>query len=1187
MSTVATTPTVTSGTGKYDSKSPEQFKSKSPDKPERISSKESTSLVTVGPFRPKRQPLESIITTTSSKGKQVMDKLENRLTMKDLNKLQRVFMTEGDGYDNKLALYRDQFCEALSILLEKGTREEYGELFDKIDVAREGSVDWDKFASHMLLEFYEKDDRVKSTQVPQWKDLKSLPSPHKDVIQKVVFLKNTNKYVAVSKEGTISIWPQDLKQSRSFKTGTDTCKGRDLWITHFCALQNINKLALAFTSKEISIYDMSTKLDFNCQYKIQGLPYTPLSLDYWSNPNNPNEALLVWGDVGGFVNVIFFNSANIALFERPPAPAGEKQEPCLSVQLQDVIAEHTYKNAKYTVHEAHKKEWVRQVTYSQYLECFISCATTNVNSMVIGWMEKHTSVTPSKNQQISKEILRKSEFHISQGINAFDYNQTLNLIATAGVNHHVCLWNPYVVSKPNGVLRGHMASVIQVHFMKSRAQLISFSKDKVLRIWDVQLQVCIQRLAGMFPKGPEVYSCLYFDEQRERSGLEKNRLLITFNYQLTMMEMKAEIRDRIMSHDKPVIAAIYNSTYNQVVSVCQSGILIIWMIDTGQKVKQFTSAHGNAEVTCLSQDPTGTKLFTGSTDGTVKIWDFNGHNSHALECAGGQPADVGQVLNLKRSVVVVGWARYVTIFRDSALRDTGALFSQVQPSEWKGGQEHPEDILCCAFTAPNTMVTGSYDGEIVVWNTNSEQASRHLSQRSRRKMLKSRAKSNVSSMNRDVARTSETDAESRPRSRPNSRPKSTSNGGTKEEQNEFGFAVSRLIFLESRKTNSGGGGANLMSCGGSGIVRFWNTSTSSLVAEFTAHANASIIMTTDKLNQWLVTGDADGHIKVWEITEYCMHSQTDVILKSSPPMKCQFQAHNDMINSIDMCERNERSLIITASSDCSVAVHDVRGNKIGIFGQEEHWKIETYDPAEELEDEEGNSEEEAEEEGEEELELEVESVWEPDERAITEPDTHRFNTWDNTCLGKNYQETRVRKRERKQPGTIPNLPYLTWEKTGQAPAGPYSLQPSSGINVVYWTALETQILLDFDPPSKPDVVTITQTANNAINIPKLPALVDTLKQPVPEKEIFPKYILDFEAKMKSYHKMQLNQQLGGGLKGKLGAGGAGRTSLQNIGLQLGQHALKSPPKALNKSLKVPGGRKPGSRRTSVSISEMS
>lgn len=41
--------------------------------------------------------------------------------------------------------------------------------------------------------------------------------------------------------------------------------------------------------------------------------------------------------------------------------------------------------------------------------------------------------------------------------------------------------------------------------------------------------------------------------------------------------------------------------------------------------------------------------------------------------------------------------------------------------------------------------------------------------------------------------------------------------------------------------------------------------------------------------------------------------------------------------------------------------------------------------------------------------------------------------------GKNYQELRVQKRERKQPSTIPDLPYLHWERTGHAPAGPYSV----------------------------------------------------------------------------------------------------------------------------------------------------
>lgn len=55
-------------------------------------------------------------------------------------------------------------------------------------------------------------------------------------------------------------------------------------------------------------------------------------------------------------------------------------------------------------------------------------------------------------------------------------------LATAGINNKVCLWNPYVVSKPVGVLWGHSASVIAVQFFVERKQLFSFSKDKVSNI---------------------------------------------------------------------------------------------------------------------------------------------------------------------------------------------------------------------------------------------------------------------------------------------------------------------------------------------------------------------------------------------------------------------------------------------------------------------------------------------------------------------------------------------------------------------------------------------------------------------------------------------------------------------------------------------------------------------------------
>ncbi|XP_076439227.1 cilia- and flagella-associated protein 337-like isoform X1 [Babylonia areolata] len=1143
--------------------------------------------VSSSPTRSGREPLfESSKSPERQERKSVAldQKLENRLNMKDLERLKSSFMVEGEGYDNKLSLTREQFCEALSLLLKKGTRDEYGELFDKIDVTREGTVDWDKFASHMLLEFYEKDDRVKSTQVPQWKDLKALPSPHKETVQRVAYLKNTNRYIAISKEGCVSMWGLDMKAQRSLKTGTDSCKARDLWITHFVPLQVINKIALAFTSKEIAIYDLSSKLEFNCQYKVQDLAFTPLCLDYWSNPNNANEAILVWGDVGGYVNILFFNSANIALFERPPAPAGEKQEPCLNVHLPDIIA-GKYKNAVYAKYEAHREngkgEWVREVKYSQYLECFISCATTTSNALVIGWMEKHTSVNQnvslSKGKQPGKKgIQRKFEFVVAQGVNSFDYNDHLNLIATAGVNNHVCLWNPYVVFKPNGVLRGHMTSVIEVQFIKNRGQLISFSKDKVLRIWDVQLQVCIQRLAGMFPKGPEVTSTLFYDEGKDRQGQDRNRLFITFNYQITVLDMKTEVKDRIMSHEKPVVASLYNTVYNQVVSVCQAGTLVMWMVDSGQKVKQFNQVHGNSEVTCLTQDASQTRLYTGSTDGTVKVWDFNGHCYHSLECSGGQPADIGQILVLKRSIVVVGWAKYIAVFRNSALREY-----HVQPADWKGGQEHAEDILCLDFMGPNTLASGSYDGEIVIWNTNSEHASRHLAQRSRRG-LKSRGRTfmtsketnpptrqatqgDLSSVGAERSSSSRSKRDSRSARSRTSRLSNTSG----EDQNEFSWAVVRLVYLEARRGNSAGGGANLVSCGGNGWVRFWNTSRSALMAEFIAHQHAgSIIMASDKLNQCLVTADVDGFVKVWSILEYATLS-VDEVITALPPLLSQFQPHQDMINSLEVFERNDRLLIVSASSDCSVALSDVYGNKIGVFGQEEHWKIDPYVALSTLVEEEKSEQEREETVDDFGLDREEDSDWEPDEEAITQPAHYRLNTWDSTVLGKDYQELRVQKRERRQPGTIPDLPYLHWERTGQPPAGPYS-------------ALDTKDLADVHSLVKPDAEKyFTERPGSSESAPKLPALAETLRTAFDEKSLFPNYILDFERNMKNYHSMMLSgsQQKPKNL----------RTSLQNIGMQMGQ--LGGPPRipqSPRKSIKPSGGLSfklkpiPQTRKSSVS-----
>ncbi|VEL06870.1 unnamed protein product [Protopolystoma xenopodis] len=172
----------------------------------------------------------------------------------------------------------------------------------------------------------------------------------------------------------------------------------------------------------------------------------------------------------------------------------------------------------------------------------------------------------------------------------------------------------------------------------------------------------------------------------------------------------------------------------------------------------------------------------------IAVWDMNGQCMHTLICFGGDPGDVGQVVILKRCVIVMGSSNHFTVFRMTNFRD-----HFVYPSEWSGGPEHEDDVLAGCSLPPHSLITGSYDGEIVIWNTNSELAARRMTQR---------CKKHCTDQNRD-----------------------------------FLYNISRLVLLQTRKHITSGmhRGANLVSCGGNGIVRFWNAYSCILVGEYVAH----------------------------------------------------------------------------------------------------------------------------------------------------------------------------------------------------------------------------------------------------------------------------------------------------------------------------------------------------------------
>ena len=77
--------------------------------------------------------------------------------------------------------------------------------------------------------------------------------------------------------------------------------------------------------------------------------------------------------------------------------------------------------------------------------------------------------------------------------------------------------------------------------------------------------------------------------------------------------------------------------------------------------------------------------------------------------------------------------RGITVFRENEFKE-----QRVEPSHWEGKEEHQEDIFCCAkmLASPLLLATGSFDGEIVIWNSSTEFANKHLTSRKRVNVVK-------------------------------------------------------------------------------------------------------------------------------------------------------------------------------------------------------------------------------------------------------------------------------------------------------------------------------------------------------------------------------------------------------------------------------------------------------------------
>nr|XP_054323028.1 EF-hand calcium-binding domain-containing protein 8 isoform X1 [Pongo pygmaeus] len=816
------------------------------------------------------------------------------------------------------ALGMDAFIKAMKKVLSSVSDEMLKELFLKVDSDCEGFVTWQKYVDYMMREFQGKEDMRKSQyRLHFYLPMTVVPLNHGCEVVKVVFLihrfKKIGCFLTVTKDGILQFWSESFSLISSFRLNqAQQLHNQPMWVIDMVCLHNMNLVAVASTRQKIDFFDIS---DHKCvqAFTFIDLDSCALVMDYWSDYH---RGVFCYGDVKG--NVIVFTSENMTsgLFNPRILPRASKWDHWIKVSLQKLLNEKSALHRSYRLKALHPN-WCQQVKFIPQMNVVVSCSAIEKSSLVL-------TILPAK----ASEKPRLSVLHLRKGILCFDYCPDRNFLVTGGYDAFIRLWNPFVSKRPVWLMKGHQTSVTHILVdSRNSSILISVSKDKNIRVWDMLDYICLQSFCGkFFALGNCPITSAYF--------FEKDNTLICSTYSIGILKGYLEAQGPIKAkkrttHCSPLCAVLYSKIFKQVVSGCLRGTVSVWEVVTGRKTMEFSVSGGqHMEMTAMALDESERCLLTGLRDGTMKMWNYN-IGKCLLTFPSPEQLEISGIIHMNKVFYVTGWSKRITHF----------LFHKTKPVllcyHWQ--TYHTEDILSMAKYQNQFLGTSSYSGDILFWNTGtlkpifnfnasrsplplqpkrvqdvnnclaeSHRPSRPCVEREKwayktSRKLSSLSPESVANTNLRRSLVSAPPVMQCPRDKEPDRPvpqqKPSSASGTsrqsskihskqsiyKEDETRKGelqknmlvqsnASVEKIIFLQTRPRLPHT--AALLSSCMDGYIYAWSLhGNGGLLGKFPVDLdNGDVVvgaMATDK-NDWiLITGDCKGYIKIWDIKDYC------------------------------------------------------------------------------------------------------------------------------------------------------------------------------------------------------------------------------------------------------------------------------------------------------------------------------
>uniref|UniRef100_T1J7X5 WD repeat-containing protein on Y chromosome n=1 Tax=Strigamia maritima TaxID=126957 RepID=T1J7X5_STRMM len=894
-------------------------------------------------------------------------------------KLLELHFTQLESEDISVTL--TQFACMISNVLDSDyNKKELELIFNKIDSMSKGYIDWNCFISYIASEMQMREHILSISEGTIESTFRTIKPGHQDTVCAIDIMPYlspdvssvdyyTGRYITASKDGCIRVWSQQWQLLKSKQCLSEwSQRKKNTWMLHMTCMPNTLIIAVATVNESIDFYDYtSNKMDLVCSLCEIGAIVT--CLHYWYTPTRLEEGCLTFGDSSGNVTHLhFIDCLENRLFGLPQTYRNIQRVPFAEVLNNKIKFVKALQFAP--MHE----EWVKQVCYVPLLKSIISCSINSNYSMIL------QSTVLDQSRRI---------FAINKGINCFDYNDKLGVIATGGIDRCLRIWNPFINRRCMATFYGHSTPITHVVIIDEADQVLSLSTDKSLKVWDLKDETCVQSLFGkLIPTGPYPITCFFHNKLKRQIVLATSHV-ITID---RIWDAGGHDLMNFLTHPKPLVGVLYSEIYNEVITGCEQGIIIFWRLDTGQKSFQITNAHSvrldgiitGVEITAMALDAFKRALITAGHDNLLKMWNLsNGTLLRSLDVP--NLLQVNVILPTMKNIYYAGWNRRV--FRTNTNMDKDSV--KLWPIR------HDDDILDMAYLEPNILITCSWDGRTKLWVLelgvvkNTYSLFYYFSEKNLTFMLSGtgifRSESLRSSWKSvkylSPSLTSDSGSLKSGKHKLKIGPKILAKYSALYQMRQNPPGLTCMLVLAKRKPNKVTG--NLFLANINGIIEVWSTHLSGEpLAVFTGVTTSNHFVTcmaTDPKNNYLLfTGDSFGYIRVWYLRYFhnaaepiTPTDQNDKEVADFPFMRSafthlaakvkndfakfkpyefsesldiehpfiltSFRAHLSTIKKIIYVP--ERKLLLSASSDQSVRLWTETGKYLATFGDNRGWNL--------------------------------------------------------------------------------------------------------------------------------------------------------------------------------------------------------------------------------------------------------